>query len=887
MSRRRFLVPEVIQTSAMDCGPAALKCLLAGFSIHVSYGRLREACQTDVDGTSINVLEDLAAALGLDAWQTMVPLDHLFAAGAESLPAIVVIRNPDGNVHFVVVWRRVGPLVQVMDPASGRRWLYTDDLLARTFEHVTDVAADGWREWAGTSEFTVPLRSRLRRLGIPDDARLLAAVSDVSWRSLAVLDAAVRLTDSLVDTGGVKRGPEAERFLRATFEQAMAEVSSGARDLCIPPEFWSAAPATPADDGTTRVRLRGAVLLRARGLSAGVARSSPTTLSPEVAAALEEPPSRPLKDLVRMLREDGLLSPAVVASAAMAAAVVGALEGLVLRGLIGAAPHLVRASQRGMAMLGVAAFFALALGLELPIVAQGLRMGRRLELRLRAAFFAKLPRLSERYFASRPTSDMSHRAHAIHAVRSLPTLGVRLVRGVAQVFVYAAGLIWIDRWSWPLVLVAAAACLVLPIAAQRRLTERDRRLLAFDGALSRFYLDALLGLVPIRAHGAGRSIRRGHETLLGELRRAFLELLAVSTTVDALLMFVSTAVAFALLAHYMLRGGSPAGSLLFVYWALALPAVGERLAHAMLQYPEMRNMTERLIEPLGALEDGAGHVAASDAPPGAAELRIAGVDVHAGGKAILEGLDLHVRPGSHVAVVGLSGAGKSSLCGLLLGFHRPSRGDVLVDGEPLRGAKLQALRRATAWVDPAVYLWNRPLLDNVMYGGGEVGADPLPCMRAADVLGLLEQLPNGLQTHLGEAGALVSGGEGQRIRLARAMRHSGSRLVILDEPFRGLERQRRLELMRRARALWKGVTLLCVTHDLRATLDFERVVVIHERRIVEDGDPRELAHREGSHYADLLRAESHVSDEVWRGDEWRRVELRAGLASETRGEEIP
>ena len=76
-AKRRFLAPEVVQTSAMDCGPASLKCLLEGFGIPVSYGRLREACQTDVDGTSIDTIEEVAGQLGLEAEQVMVPDDHL------------------------------------------------------------------------------------------------------------------------------------------------------------------------------------------------------------------------------------------------------------------------------------------------------------------------------------------------------------------------------------------------------------------------------------------------------------------------------------------------------------------------------------------------------------------------------------------------------------------------------------------------------------------------------------------------------------------------------------------------------------------------------------------------------------------------------------------
>ena len=123
-SRQRwFLVPEVVQTSAMDCGPAALKCALEGFGISVHYGRLREACQTDVDGTSIDVLETLAGQFGLQAEQVMLPVNHLLLHEAEALPAILVTCLPNGLTHFVLVWRRLGPLVQIMDPAVGRRWI--------------------------------------------------------------------------------------------------------------------------------------------------------------------------------------------------------------------------------------------------------------------------------------------------------------------------------------------------------------------------------------------------------------------------------------------------------------------------------------------------------------------------------------------------------------------------------------------------------------------------------------------------------------------------------------------------------------------------------------------------------------------------------------------
>src|SRR5437016_5020863 len=107
----------------MDCGPAALKALLNGFGIPVSYGRLREACQTDVDGSSIDTLEEVAEQMGLTAQQILVPLDHVLLNEAETLPAIAVVRSAAGVAHFLVAWRRHGPLVQVMDPARGRLWV--------------------------------------------------------------------------------------------------------------------------------------------------------------------------------------------------------------------------------------------------------------------------------------------------------------------------------------------------------------------------------------------------------------------------------------------------------------------------------------------------------------------------------------------------------------------------------------------------------------------------------------------------------------------------------------------------------------------------------------------------------------------------------------------
>jgi ABC-type multidrug transport system fused ATPase/permease subunit len=188
--------------------------------------------------------------------------------------------------------------------------------------------------------------------------------------------------------------------------------------------------------------------------------------------------------------------------------------------------------------------------------------------------------------------------------------------------------------------------------------------------------------------------------------------------------------------------------LLMVYWALNLPALGQEIAMLAQQYPSQRNVTLRLLEPLGAPEEGAGErgsgrtgekafdrpTAISPTPPlprsptlplprGAA-LSFENVSVRAGGHLILNNFDLRIEAGSHVAIVGPSGAGKSSLVGLLLGWHRAADGRVTVDGAELTSGRLARLRRETAWVDPAIQLWNRSFIDNLRYGNAECGSVP-------------------------------------------------------------------------------------------------------------------------------------------------------------------
>ena len=248
----------------------------------------------------------------------------------------------------------------------------------------------------------------------------------------------------------------------------------------------------------------------------------------------------------------------------------------------------------------------------------------------------------------------------------------------------------------------------------------------------------------------------------------------------------------------------------------------------------------------------------------------------AAGHRILEGISCDIRPGSHVAIVGPSGAGKSTLVGLLLGWHRPAQGKVAVDGSPIDG-RLAGVRRQIAWVDPAVQLWNRSLYTNLRYGtSGDLAMPMSEVVDAADLRRVLERLPDGFESSLGEGGGLVSGGEGQRVRLGRSLLRPDVRLVILDEAFRGLDWEQRRELLARARLLWRDATLLYITHDVASTEAFDRVLLLEAGRIVEDGDPACLSGRPDSRYRTLLDAESAARDALWANESWRRLHLDAG-----------
>ena len=336
---------------------------------------------------------------------------------------------------------------------------------------------------------------------------------------------------------------------------------SGGEDV-IPETYWSVRRASANESGTARLLLRGAVLLRVRGRRIDASTAASITalreLSPELAAAVEEPLVHPLRALVGFLAQDGRRALAVIAVAVAVAAAAMVLEVLFFRGLVDLGGRLVLAEQRTVALAGLLVFLAAVMMVEIELVDTALRAGRKLEVRVRLRFLDKLARLGERYFHSRLNSDMAERCHSVHRLRLSAEMAGWVMRSGFQLVFLVLGIAWVDPGSAPWAVLSGLLTLTLPLLVQPMLAERDLRMRNHAGALSRFYLDALLGLLPLRCHGAEGALRSEHEGLLREWMSASLRRERLGMWLDIVQSFLGYGFAvWILLRHLWLGSGAP------------------------------------------------------------------------------------------------------------------------------------------------------------------------------------------------------------------------------------------------------------------------------------------------------------------------------------------
>lgn len=895
-TERPFLAPNATHDHP---NLAVLKCLLMGYGIEVDDQSLQDALK-EVEAArpseAADVITQIASRLGLlELAIEKHPTEHLLDANI--LPALVRLGSVDGKPpYFVLVWNSIGPVVQLMDPMQGRRWVNKNNLLENLHHEVEPITE------AMCSEMGVYwrpfLQERLKDLHLEDEqvAAMLNQASD--GLNLATLDAATRMVTSMVEQGGVKKGTEAKQILAGLYEEAgpnppVNGMATASREP-IHPAFWSVCQLEPERESTSSdeevikdgaLAFGGVTVIRVIGQPE--MRPQPSVVTPD------EQPEQKSADkptLWSFLLQEGYLTLGFIGFCLVLSSATVFFQAILLRGLMEAGLNL----EFNARVMTILVLFGLALTLffvRWPLEHTISLLGRKLDARLRLAVFGIIPDLSPQYFQNQPIADMIERIHKIRTVDFLTGLIGRFIWLASQVVLTIIGIAVIDLWSAPLAVVRTIGVIIVSVGFSIFLSGYNLTLDDVLGKLSRSYLDAMQGLTGVRTHGAEKALRYEYDNLLVKWAKGRLAIYGGELSVSVINQVLSFLLMSLILIFYAYRDGSPANFLLLVFWAFNLDILIFQMMLMFLLYLRDNGKATRYLALLDAPKERdllpAGSDHESNGSPQsklmhAVEIMMQDISLELGGRMVLSDINLTIEAGSQVAIVGPSGAGKSTLISLIMGWVPKGSGQIWLDGEALNYENLQELRHQTAWIDPNVQLWNRSLLYNLRYGSSPAGEEaPLnDIIKKATLSSVLKRLPEGFSTPLGQEGRLLSGGEGQRVRFARAMQRPDARFVVLDEAFRGLDRPKRRQLLADARAYWQDATMICITHDVGMTLDFERVLVIDHGGIVEDGSPKILAEQIGSRYRSLLTAEKAVRESLWVDDIWRHLWLEEGQLTE-------
>jgi len=320
---------------------------------------------------------------------------------------------------------------------------------------------------------------------------------------------------------------------------------------------------------------------------------------------------------------------------------------------------------------------------------------------------------------------------------------------------------------------------------------------------------------------------------------------AMLTAVVILLVFGAVSVILWIGGHDVLSGRISAGELsAFVFYAIVVAGAAGAFSEVIGDLQRAAGATERLLDLLAVEPDiamPAQPLALPQPPRGAVAFEE--VVFHYPSRpdrSALQGLSFSVEPGEKVAIVGPSGAGKSTVFQLLLRFYDPQSGRIRLDGVALPQADPAALRARIGLVPQEPVVFSTSALENIRYGRpGATSAEVRAAAEAAGALEFIEQLPEGLDTYLGEKGVRLSGGQRQRLAIARAILKDPP-LLLLDEATSALDAESERVVQQALDGLMKDRSTLVIAHRLATVLKADRILVIDQGRLVESGSHGEL-----------------------------------------------
>ena len=229
-------------------------------------------------------------------------------------------------------------------------------------------------------------------------------------------------------------------------------------------------------------------------------------------------------------------------------------------------------------------------------------------------------------------------------------------------------------------------------------------------------------------------------------------------------------------------------------------------------------------------------------------LSIRGMSKSFGRNKVLKHINLDVKAGSYIALVGSSGAGKTTLCNLIPRFYEVSDGKIMIDGKDIRDVKLKSLRDNIGMVQQDVYLFAGTIFENIRYGRPDATREEvIEAAKEANAYDFIMSLPNGFDTDIGQRGIKLSGGQKQRLSIARVFLKNPS-ILIFDEATSALDNESEKIVQQSMEKLAKNRTTLVIAHRLSTIRNAEKILVLTENGIEEEGTHRELIEKHGIYY---------------------------------------